>query len=104
MAKPTILLHTDIRQPLKVLSDAEKGRLFDAILEYGENGAIPEFEGMLALAWGFIKPKIDQEREERSHSVLKRQYATACRERKRRGEHEISFDEWLRIAIINGHQ
>lgn len=104
MGKSTITIPLDIRQPLKVLPDGDKGRLFDAILEYGESGIIPEFDGMLALAWGFIKPKIDQEREEHNQSVLKRQYATACRERKRKGEPEISFDEWLCIAVINGHQ
>lgn len=104
MRKATITLPLDIRQPLEVLPDADKGRLFVAILEYGESGRIPEFDGMLALAWGFIKPQIDQEREEHNKSVLKRQYATACRERKRKREPEISFDEWLRVAVISGHQ
>ena len=102
MARPGIMIYFDIRQPLKVLPDADKGRLFDAILEYGEFGIVPEFEGMLAMAWGFIQPKIDRDFAEYNRSVLRRQYATACRERKKKGEPEISFEEWL-VVIGNSH-
>ena len=51
MARPGIMLYFDILKPLRVLPDADKGRLFEAILEYGENGTIPSFDGMLAMAW-----------------------------------------------------
>lgn len=101
MARPGIMLYFDIRQPLKVLPDADKGRLFDAILEYGEFGVVPEFEGMLAMAWGFIQTKIDRDAAEYNRSVLRRQYATACRERKKKGETEISFEEWLTVSGNN---
>ena len=95
MQRPGVMLYFDIRQPLKALSDAEKGRLFDAILEYGEMGTVPEFDGMLALAWGFIKPKLDRDAEEYKNATLRRQYATACRERKKKGESEISYEDWV---------
>ena len=96
MARPGIMLYFDILEPIKVLPDADKGRLLVAMLEYGKNGTIPEFDGMLALAWGFVKPKIDKDEAEYNLSVLRRQYATVCRERKRKGEPEITFDEWLK--------
>lgn len=95
MARPGIMLYFDIRQPLRVLPDADKGRLFDAILEYGEHGTIPEFDGMLAMAWGFIQPKLDRDSKEYERTVLKRQYATFCREIKRKGAPDVSFDEWV---------
>ena len=101
MARPGIMLYFDILEPIRVLSDADKGRLLVAMLEYGKYGTVPQFDGMLALAWGFVQPKIDRDSEEYNRSVLRRQYATACRDRKRKGEPEISFDEWMRI---NGHQ
>lgn len=101
MARPGIMLYFDILEPIRVLPDADKGRLLVAMLEYGQNGTVPNFDGMLALAWGFVKPKIDRDFEEYNRSVLRRQYATVCRERKRKGEPEISFDEWVNI---NGHQ
>ena len=104
MARPGIMLYFDILEPIRVLPDADKGRLLVAMLEYGQQGILPEFEGMLALAWGFVKPKIDKDSEEYNRSVLRRQYATACRERKRKGEPEITFDEWLRTNGNYGNQ
>lgn len=95
MARPGIMLYFDILDPIKVLPDADKGRLLMAMLEYGKYGTTPKFEGMLALAWGFVKPKLDKDSAEYERTILKRQYATFCRDRKRKGEPEISFDEWV---------
>ena len=97
MARPGIMLYFDILEPIRVLPDADKGRLLVAMLEYGQSGKVPQFDGMLALAWGFVKPKIDKDEAEYNMSVLRRRYATVCRERKRKGEPEISFDEWLNL-------
>lgn len=104
MARPGIMLYFDILEPIKVLPDADKGRLLVAMLEYGKNGTVPVFDGMLALAWGFVKPKIDKDEAEYNLSVLRRQYATVCRERKRKGEPEITFDEWLKTNVNHDNQ
>ena len=96
MARPGIMVYFDMMGPLKVLPDTDKGRLFWAMLEYGQTGKMPDFEGMLALAWEFAKPKLDRDNEEYNRTVLKRQYATFCRDRKKKGEPDISFDEWLK--------
>ena len=101
MARPGVMLYFDMLEPIRVLSDEDKGRLLVAILEYGKDGVVPEFSGMLALAWGFVRPKIDRDLEEYERTVLRRQYATFCRERKKKNEPEISFEEWL---IITGNQ
>ena len=95
MARPGIMLYFDILEPIRVLPDADKGRLLVAMLEYGQSGTVPEFEGMLALAWGFVKPKLDRDSEEYNRTILKRQYAACCRDRKKKGEPDITFDEWL---------
>lgn len=99
MARPGIMLYFDILEPIKVLPDADKGRLLVAMLEYGQTGKAPAFDGMLELAWGFVKPKIDKDESEYNLSVLRRQFATVCRERKRKGEPEITFDEWLKTNV-----
>lgn len=104
MARPGIMLYFDILEPIKVLPDADKGRLLVAMLEYGQSGIVPEFDGMLALAWGFVKPKIDKDSEEYNKTVLKRQYATFCRDRKRKGEPEISFEEWMMTIDDHSYQ
>ena len=104
MARPGIMLYFDILEPIRVLPDADKGRLLVAMLEYGKYGTVPTFEGMLALAWGFVQPRLDRDSEEYNRSVLRRQYATACRERKRKGEPDITFDERLKASGIGGDQ
>ena len=104
MARPGIMLYFDILEPIRVLPDEDKGRLLVAMLEYGKEGIVPDFSGMLALAWGFVKPKIDKDEEEYNLSVMRRQYATVCRERKKKGEPEITFDEWLKTMHYGEHQ
>lgn len=104
MARPGIMLYFDILEPIEVLPDADKGRLLVAMLEYGQFGKVPDFDGMLRLAWGFIKPKIDKDEAEYNLSVLRRQYATVCRERKKKGEPEITFDEWVKTIGGIDHQ
>ena len=103
MGRPGIMLYFDILEPIKVLPDADKGRLLVAMLEYGKSGVVPEFDGMLALAWGFVQPDLDRDSEAYNRTVLKRQYASFCRDQKRNGKPEITFEEWL-IASDNGKQ
>ena len=104
MARPGIMLYFDILEPIRELPDAEKGQLLVAMLEYGQSGKVPEFDGKLGLtlAWGFIRPKLDKDSEEYNKTVLKRQYATFCRDRKKKGEPDVSFDEW--VMTIDNHR
>ena len=105
MARPGIMVYFDMMGPLSKLPDADKGRLFWAMLEYGKCGTVPEFDGLaLELAWEFVKPKIDRDSEEYNRTVLKRQYATFCRDRKKKGEPEITFEEWLMTIGDQSHQ
>lgn len=61
--RPGVMLYFDVRPCLKRLSLEEKGRLFEGILDYAQYGVIPEFEGMLGVAWDFIQPRIDRDEE-----------------------------------------
>ena len=69
MPRPGIMIYFDMLGPIRVLPDADKGRLLVAMLEYGQTGKVPDFDGMLALAWGFVQPKIDKDEEEYNLSV-----------------------------------
>ena len=98
------MVYFDMMGPLSKLPDADKGRLFWAMLEYGKFGTVPQFEGLaLELAWEFVKPKIDKDSEEYNRTVQKRQYATFCRDRKKKGEPDISFEEWLMTIDDKSH-
>lgn len=98
------MVYFDMMGPLKVLPDEEKGQLFWAMLEYGKDGVSPKFDGLLALAWEFVKPKLDKDFEEYGRTVLKRQYATFCRIRKKNGDPEMSFEDWLATLDDQNYQ
>lgn len=61
--RPGIMLYFSVRPALKRLSAEQKGQLFDAILDYGESGLLPDFDGVLGVCWDFIQPMIDKDAE-----------------------------------------
>lgn len=95
MARPGIMLYFDILEPIRVLPDSDKGRLLVAMLEYGQSGKVPVFDGMLALAWGFVKPKLDRDDESYEEAKVQRRYAAFCKKRNTLNLPKIPFEEWL---------
>ena len=61
--QPGVMLYFEIRPCLERLTMDDRGRLFNAILDYGEDGIEPDFDYMLGIAWDFIKPRLDRDRE-----------------------------------------
>jgi hypothetical protein len=59
---------------IEPLNDSERGRLFTAMLEYAESGALPEFKGNERYVWPMARQNIDKTREEngkqRANGVL----------------------------------
>ena len=52
---------TDFAKAIEPLSDAEKGRLFTAMLEYAETSTEPRFSGNERFIWPTAKLNIDRE-------------------------------------------
>ena len=98
MARPGIMLYFDILEPIKVLPDADKGRLLVAMLEYGQSGTLPDFDGLLALAWGFVKPKLDRDGETYENAKVQRRYAAFCKRRTAMGLPKVPFEDWLNMT------
>lgn len=94
MAQPGVMIYFSLRPSIKRLTMAEKGALFDAILAYGEERIEPDFQGVLALAWDFVKPILERDSERYDAQVQQRRYAVYVREAKRQGDIPLSFDEW----------
>ena len=97
MARPGIMLYFDILEPIRVLPDADKGRLLVAMLEYGQSGKMPDFNGELGLtlAWGFVKPKLDRDDESYEEAKIQRRYAAFCKKRNGLNLPKLPFEEWL---------
>ena len=71
--------------------------LFEAILDYAEHGTEPDFDGVVGVAWDFIKPGIDRDSDRYGNQVLQKQYAAYVREVKKKGQTPGSFDDWKAI-------
>ena len=50
---------TDFADAMEELGDAERGRLFTAMLKYAETGAAPDFRGNERFIWPVAKLQID---------------------------------------------
>lgn len=73
------MFYFDVRPCLKRLTDEDKGRLFEAILDFGEFGVLPDFEGALGVAWDFIQPRIEHDSKRYESIVEKRTQAAKAR-------------------------
>jgi hypothetical protein len=92
------MVYFDIFDSVKMLPDVDRGRLFMAMLEYGRDGVVPEFDGMLGIMWTFIQPKIDRDEENYDASKLQRQYAAFCKKRKKIWMPRILFEDWVLMS------
>ena len=78
--RPGVMVYFDLRPCLKRLSYEQKGLLLDAILTYGEDSYIPEFDDpALSVAWDFVQLKIDADGERYKRRCEKAQEAANTR-------------------------
>lgn len=83
------MLYFEIRPALALMSDAEKGQILDAILNYGHDGILPEFGEKLGMAWSFIRPKIDRDLDAYLRKSEKNQKAAQARWRPKKPDDDI---------------
>lgn len=72
--KDTILLFTNLKEPIDELSDEEAGQLFKAILAY-QNGEEPKLKGLLKVIFLQIRQQIDYNNQKYSETSRKRSEA-----------------------------
>lgn len=94
--KPGVMIYFELRGMLKLLPDAEKGILFDAILEYGQTGKVGELTDTLRVAWPLIKMRLDTDSDRYTDVVNKRRYAAYVRWAKQHNDTVLSYPVWLR--------
>ena len=98
MAKPGVMFYFEIRPCIKRLTLEEKGQLFEAILDYGEYGAIPEVDGAVGVAWDFIQQRLDRDTGRYDERVEQTKYAVAVREAKKKGIQLPPFEKWRLLS------
>ena len=93
--KPGVMIYFELRGMLKLLPDEEKGKLFDAILEYGETGNVPELSPTLRVAWPLIQMRLDADTDRYAVMGMKRRYAAYVRWAKEHHEEPIAYSVWV---------
>lgn len=73
--KPGVMIYFETARAVKGLDFETKGRLFDAIMEYAENGEVPAFDGVLAAVWPFVANGIDRDASRYADIITRRQRA-----------------------------
>lgn len=93
--RPGVMIYFDsIRPALKRLDNEQCGTLFRAILDYSEFEEISDLESMTGMVFDLLRPKLDRDAERYEEGREQRQYATYCREAKKKGEQPQSFESW----------
>ncbi|MGN1086146.1 MAG: DUF6291 domain-containing protein [Porcipelethomonas sp.] len=71
--KKSFVLYTDNMEQFEMLSDEQAGKLIKAIFAYSESNIMPDFhDGMLTMAFSFIKGQIDRDSEKWEETRKKR--------------------------------
>lgn len=92
-----IVVYFDLLDILQDYTEAEAGQLLIAMLEYSANGALPDFQDRaMKTLWKNIRQKLDRDMLKYSATVEARQYATFCREWRKKNVNTDppSFEEW----------
>lgn len=76
--KKSFLLYTEYKEHLALLNDEERGKLLMGLFEYAETGIEPYFDGMLKMAFSFIKTQMDRDLE-KYESVCERNKANGAK-------------------------
>lgn len=63
MDKNSFLIYLDYEEQFNLLTDEQVGQLMRAIIKYEKTGIVSELEGMLRMAFSFIKTQLDRDRE-----------------------------------------
>lgn len=63
MDKNSFLIYLDYEEQFNLLTDEQIGQLMRAIIKYEKTKEIPQLEGMLKMAFSFIKTQLDRDRE-----------------------------------------
>ena len=80
--KNSFIIYYQYADHFELLTDEELGRLIRAMLIYDKDGTLPQFDGVLKMAFSFIKTQLDIDKEkfnnicERNRKNIKKRWNT----------------------------
>ena len=75
MEKNSFLIYLDYQEQFEMLTDEQAGQLIKAIINYEKTSKVPELEGVIKIAFSFIKAQLDRDREKWKEEKKKRSEA-----------------------------
>ena len=94
--KPGVMVYFDLLPVISQLSNADKGRLFQAILEYAQPGVVPELPSKLRPVWPMLTSRIDNDDVRYKQTIAKRRYAAYSRWEREEDRIPLGFTDWMR--------
>lgn len=71
MDKISFLMYLDYEEQFNLLTDEQLGMLIRAIMKYEKTHEEPKLEGMMKMAFSFIKAQLDRDREKYNNKCEK---------------------------------
>ena len=101
--RPGVITYFSMRTAIEKLTNEQAGKLYKAILTYGQDGIEPDFCGDMALQlmWAVTKPQIDADGVTYTSKVESGNYAAYYKKAKRAGIDPISYDVWVSLSPEN---
>ena len=75
MDKKSFLIYLEYEEQFDLLTDEELGQLMRTIIKYENGKTIPELNGMVKMAFSFIKQQLDRDKEKWNQEKTKRSEA-----------------------------
>ncbi len=93
MDKSSFLIYLDYEEQFNLLTDEQIGQLMRAIIKYEKTREIPQLEGIVKMAFSFIKTQLDRDREKYKAKCEKNKENGAKGGRPRKNQKDISKTE-----------
>ena len=61
--KKSFLMYLDYEEQFALLTDEQLGQLLRTVMEYERTQIVPELDGIVKMAFSFIKAQLDRDRE-----------------------------------------
>lgn len=86
--RPGVMIYFETAKAIRWMDYESKGRLFDAMIAYAEDGEVPKFEGVLAAVWPFLASSIDRDAARYEEIVEQKRKAGKASAAKRQAQAE----------------
>ncbi len=95
--KPGVMVYFSVLEALPLMTNVEKGILFEAILRFARDEKEPEFgeKRNLKMVWNLIRPGLEADNKRYYDITARRKYAAYVRWSKKKGDVVRDYDEWV---------